>query len=294
MKKGFMSTTMVYSFFLLFLLMLLFIVENLVNNRTLLNNIKTEIKEDIADSTLKKYLINHSNELGLVQLNDKLENSSLDYSYRYVGDNPNNYICFGSNEEVCPEDNLYRIIGVIDGKIKIIKKNSIGPITFDTTDTNHYINTYMYSYLNDTFYYTFNEIWQNKISINDYYVSGLKYNLDSIKEIYDSEINKDGTIVNCKIGLMYISDYNYASSVDNWNNYNMISTNNWLNNGENNWLITRNYDTNNSNYYIDNTGLLKNETVEKAFYIRPVFYLNSTISWNGGNGLENNPYRIGG
>ena len=39
-----------------------------------------------------------------------------DYSYRYAGANPNNYVCFGSDVTPCPEDNLYRIIGVFDGQ----------------------------------------------------------------------------------------------------------------------------------------------------------------------------------
>ena len=37
-----------------------------------------------------------------------------DNSYRYSGANPNNYVCFGSNAATCPNDNLYRIIGVFD------------------------------------------------------------------------------------------------------------------------------------------------------------------------------------
>lgn len=32
-----------------------------------------------------------------------------------------NYVCFGSDEDICPYDNLYRIIGVIDGRVKLIK-----------------------------------------------------------------------------------------------------------------------------------------------------------------------------
>ena len=44
-----------------------------------------------------------------------------DYSYRYAGADPNNYVCFGSDEETCSNDNLYRIIGVFDGKVKLIK-----------------------------------------------------------------------------------------------------------------------------------------------------------------------------
>lgn len=295
MKKGFMSTTMVYSFFLLFLMMLLFIVENLVNNRTLLNNIKAEIKEDVSDSTLKRYLINHSDELGLVQLNDNLVNSNLDYSYRYTGDNPSNYICFGTDDEVCSIDNLYRIIGVIDGKVKIIKDSSIGPIAFDETATNHFINTSMYTYLNETFYNTFSEVWQNKISTNTYYVNGIVLDTNNtIKDIYDLEMNNLGSTVDCKIGLMYVSDYNYGSMVSNWNDYSLISNNNWLNIGIDNWLLTRNSGDNNSNYYINSSGIVSSATVEQTYFIRPVFYLDSTISITGGNGLETNPYRIGG
>lgn len=29
-----------------------------------------------------------------------------DNSYRYAGVNPNNYVCFGSDEATCPTDNL--------------------------------------------------------------------------------------------------------------------------------------------------------------------------------------------
>ena len=35
----------------------------------------------------------------------------------------NNFVCFGSNADVCPDDNLYRIIGVIDNKVKLIKND---------------------------------------------------------------------------------------------------------------------------------------------------------------------------
>lgn len=45
---------------------------------------------------------------------------AADDSYRYSGANPNNYVCFGSDDETCPYENLYRIIGLIDGKLKLI------------------------------------------------------------------------------------------------------------------------------------------------------------------------------
>ena len=37
-----------------------------------------------------------------------------DNSYRYSGADPNNYVCFGSDAATCPNDNLYRIIGLLD------------------------------------------------------------------------------------------------------------------------------------------------------------------------------------
>ena len=59
-----------------------------------------------------------------------LSNGAGDNSYRYAGANPNNFVCFGTNESPCPTDNLYRIIGVfgenyhgVTGKqlVKLIK-----------------------------------------------------------------------------------------------------------------------------------------------------------------------------
>ncbi len=54
---------------------------------------------------------------------NSLENGAKDFSYRYAGpsDSVNNFVCFGSTTSPCPTDNLYRIIGVIDDKVKLIK-----------------------------------------------------------------------------------------------------------------------------------------------------------------------------
>ena len=38
-----------------------------------------------------------------------------------INNNIKNYVCIGSEEETCPYDNLYRIIGVFDNKVKLIK-----------------------------------------------------------------------------------------------------------------------------------------------------------------------------
>ena len=52
-----------------------------------------------------------------------------DNSYRYSGADPNNYVCFGSDAETCPDEYLYRIIGVFDEdgdgeyNVKLIKSD---------------------------------------------------------------------------------------------------------------------------------------------------------------------------
>ena len=64
--------------------------------------------------------------------NSTLTNGAGDNSYRYAGANPNNFICFGSDATTCPTDNLYRIIGVIDGKVKLIKYDYMTTIELGT------------------------------------------------------------------------------------------------------------------------------------------------------------------
>ena len=59
-----------------------------------------------------------------------------DNSYRYAGANPNNYVCFGSTETMCPADNLYRIIGVFGNQIKLIKATSYGSYAWDADNVN--------------------------------------------------------------------------------------------------------------------------------------------------------------
>ena len=77
---------------------------------------------------------------GLYHHDASLTNGAGDNSYRFAGADPNNYVCFGSDDTTCPTENLYRIIGVIDGKVKLI--HAYGATT-DMLGTNEgYVNTY--------------------------------------------------------------------------------------------------------------------------------------------------------
>ena len=77
---------------------------------------------------------------GLYHHDANLTNGAGDNSYRYAGANPNNYVCFGSDDTTCPHENLYRIIGLIDGKVKLISADGA---TTDMLGTDEgYVSTY--------------------------------------------------------------------------------------------------------------------------------------------------------
>ena len=54
---------------------------------------------------------------------DTTEQVEATTDYRYIGSSPNNYITYN--------DEVWRIIGVFDGRIKIIKDTSIGSMSWD-------------------------------------------------------------------------------------------------------------------------------------------------------------------
>ena len=88
---------------------------------------------------------------GLYHHDANLTNGAEDNSYRFAGADPNNYVCFGSDETTCPNENLYRIIGVIDGKVKLISADGA---TRDMLGTNEgYAKTYQEAYRNYSSYY---------------------------------------------------------------------------------------------------------------------------------------------
>ncbi len=77
---------------------------------------------------------------GLYHHDASLTNGAGDNSYRFAGADPNNYVCFGSDDTTCPTENLYRIIGVIDGKVKLI--HAYGATTTMLGTNEGYAKTY--------------------------------------------------------------------------------------------------------------------------------------------------------
>ena len=117
---------------------------------------------------------------------------------------------------------------------------------------------------------------------------------DNLKTIYDNEVgvNRNNSVrVEEKIGMIYVSDYAYATSPKNYGST-ITSANNWLNIGQNYWTNSRVNTTNNQFFYINSAGNLAVANVSNTFVIRPSLYLSSTVMLASGDGTINSPYRI--
>ena len=205
-----------------------------------------------------------------------LENGAGDNSYRYAGssDTTNNFVCFGydSTDGTCPTDYLYRIIGVFDSQVKLIKydyanSNLLGTDgdystnTFSKSGLSTYkgelttINRYYWNHkntgnvwsasrlntvnLNTNYLNNIGANWSNKIAMHTWKVGGNTFaNIASVTapNTYTNEITfpAENTTYDAQIGLMYVSDYGYAASSSSWST--ALSSYNNANVTANNWM----------------------------------------------------------
>ena len=223
---------------------------------------KKKIKESVADvcsngQTLSSCIIAmDGKDDTLYHHTSSLANGAGDNSYRYAGasDQVNNFVCFGSTTNPCPTDNLYRIIGVIDGKVKLIKYDyansnllgtngdysssktpdstykgsltSIDQYSWNYKAANSSSNTWNTSLLNKTNLNTnyLNNIgttWSNLIEDATWRVSGYSTSSVTPSEMYIKEITNATKTYGprngtSKIGLMYASDYGFGASPSAW------------------------------------------------------------------------------
>ena len=238
-----------------------------------------------------------------------LANGAQDNSYRYTGANPNNYVCFGATGADCQNaDNQYRIIGVFNNQVKLIKATSYGNYAWDGTSSdrsNAWDETNkpdIYTILNETYYNTLGNEWQNLIAETTWQVGGMAISeTNTAKQYYDVEVGtgQSGYEETMKIGLMYVSDYGYGVSPEKWTtalaypdgkNY---GTDNWLYLGSNfEWLISRSTDYSADAFYVGSNlgGDVNGGYVSTARAVRPSFSLTSTVTISSGTGTSTDPF----
>lgn len=304
---------------------------------------------NILESTLDgenfaNYLINNSNTSDVVNYLDgditKLYsfNNSVTFqtsfytNYRFIGNEPNNYVYFNcdSNGENCE---IWRIIGVFivensDGnterRVKLVSGfcdsdneswNNIG----DESDINNWNVSSLNLLLNGTYYNSLSDSAKEMISSAKYYLGGtsVNNNFGSTENIYLWERGNDvftnrPLSWNGKIALMYPSDqyYVYSKGVNDYCFSNpstcelidaetgwIFNSNKMLNSSSivSNWLLSSS-SSNTTNVFLTNdngTLVSMNAYSAYAYYsVRPVLYLDSSVRVVDGDGSSSDPYKL--
>ena len=113
--------------------------------------------------------------------------------------------------------------------------------------------------------------------------SGYNASDDTAKTVYTAEITNATKTHAAKIGLMYPSDYGYATIPDYWTtnlfDYNSAAySKDWLFLGSQEWLLSLYSIFPNLAWYVDNSGNINNNFPVGAIYsVRPSFYFLSFI-----------------
>ena len=219
-------------------------------------------------------------------------------------------------------------MGIIDGKVKIIKDEALTPVTTDNgvtigTSSGFYWNKVQQSgknwsnwedstlqtYLNGTYYNSIDSKYQNMISPSTFYLGGStssNYKTLTASGYYNAE--RDSSQVYSgnpasttqKIGLMYPSDYGYAAGESCLSaalyNYNSSCKNtDYLFNSKNEWLQAPDAGYSTDAADLSSTGLVKcfgNYVNYISYAVRPVLYLNTSVQITDGIGSQSNPFKL--
>ena len=244
--------------------------------------------------------------------------------YRYRGASTKNYVTF-NNE-------TWRIIGIfptddgtgkIENRIKIIKDQSIGNKYWDTGNSNNWARpATLNTELNTTYLNSLDSTSKNMIGNTKYYLGGKNPTpnngyVDTPLQFYSYERKIQNTTSNefyngtnpnswvGKLGLMYLSDYGYASSNcenkklydanSSSNDIRACNTTNWLYNIKVDELLLPQRASDSSRaFYVRSVGFVYDVYAsDDQLAVRPVLYLTSSVKIAGGNGTIGSPYTLG-
>ena len=260
-----------------------------------------------------------------------LATDDVDNNVRYIGANPNNYVYFNCSDYNSPTADtceLWRIIGVFnnvtksDGSkenlVKIIRDDSIGDIAWDDNNVNDWSTATLQQNLNSGTYYTTtlkNDTTRNAIEEVVWNLGGSStYNDVTPSMFYERE---RGTTVysgrpttwTSKIGLMYPSDYGYATSGGSSKDRAACLAKELLNWYEDDFFdCSENDYLNNLSYYqwtlapfsagagvvfrVDYDGGVYKDIANTTYAVRPALFLKSNIQVDKGTGAKSDPYQL--
>ena len=151
--------------------------------------------------------------------------------------------------------------------------------------------------LNTNYWNSLGSKWQDMKTSTIWILGGMTSSSNSVKAFYEGERNNSGygsnpTTYTDEIGLMYTSDYGYASDPENWQNKLLSDDSSWIYMGLWEWAITPAISGRNTSYRIDSDGAAASISTKSTYAIRPVFYLKSNVTLLSGDGSNSNPFRL--
>jgi hypothetical protein len=253
------------------------------------------------------------------------DDGTNDHNTRYIGSSPNNYLCFDRN---CT-NGKWRVIGVMNNieteergtqsLVKIIKATSIGGTAWDTNNVNDWTTSSLQENLNSGDWWTKNladyddlletVTWNLGGTNTSALAASSFYNIERGTTVYGTR----PTTWSGKIGLMYPSDYGYATSggattdratclakeLYNWDDSSVSDCrdNDYLYLKLNEWTLTPNSRSSHSVFIVGSTGYVYysssgNINATNPYAVRPAGYLISSTEILSGNGSSSSPWII--
>ena len=222
--------------------------------------------------------------------------------------NVNNYIYFNCNNYSNPSSStceIWRIIGVFDGKLKIIRNSTIGELAWDSNGIAAWSTSTLQKILNEN-YYNGNELnFKIKNETTRNMITSVKWNIGTYyssrnifsNAAYSSEITKTWS---GKIALPTVSDYLYSNDFlssapeDIYIDMSCQKNNNWLSQKVDNfWFFNIGSYSDSETYPWNLSGYIYYaNNANNTFGILPTLYLKPELKINSGDGSESNPYTL--
>ena len=313
--------------FLLGLMILLPSVEALLVSISITNNMNLTL---YAGNYLNSEIVDNSNDVDVNYSEDTkgsafkfehpetLQTSEL-IAYRYIGDEPNNYIYFNcTDEEDTSTCEMWRIIGTFDvedenGNIerrtKIIPNYSLSTMWKEDNLNNDWYTSSVREYLNEgEFWNKLSNKAKSMIKPTKYYLGGTA-NTSSSTSTIQSYVGERSLLVNGNnktnwignVGLIYPSDFGYIFSKefdDSCFNsmFSCYGKNDWLNEiieGQWAWTISPHIDEyGNAALVVNAPFYIRGAQVFCYMKVNPTVYLSKDVYAIEGNGSKDEPYRI--
>ena len=188
-----------------------------------------------------------------------------------------------------------------------------------TINSGYGSNTWSTSLLNKTnlntnFITNIGADWAAKIADTTWKVGGNTWaniGTQPAKTAYQNEIvspvttntTDNATDYSAKVGLMYVSDYMYAAPQDKWTlvgynsdaskDYRAATSVNWMYMGLWEWTISRRAGYSSDAFSVYDTGIVSFSYVgNRAYGVRPVFNLSSSVNYASGSGTAADPILV--